>query len=224
MSFNNGSINNIIVLQHGWGFDRSCWDTFLPAEQGLDVILPDRGYFSTPIEEEIAHKDIAAIICHSFGLYLIPEALFSRCQLLVLLGCFQSFHGESPGEGKKTTGFIESMLHDLHTTPGLLFEKFYKNCGCSIPVPAEKNMNIDLLSDDLRVLNDNLFDLDKIRHIPQILLLHGDKDRIVPLQRSRKIAANIKNASLIEVQHAGHALPFSHPEICWRYIREKMDI
>jgi pimeloyl-ACP methyl ester carboxylesterase len=220
MSCKNGSKKINFLFQHGWGFDRSCWNKMLPGEKRANLVFSDRGYFSPAAPQaKMPPEGFEVIVCHSLGLHLVPDSLFARCRLLVLIACFQSFHGETALEGKISTRHLRGMLQELEAAPLTVLQKFHQNCASPFSLPDVKAINQKLLLDDLHFLNRSRFDLDLIGAIPQILLLHGTKDRIVPLQRSRQIVESLNHAHLIEIENAGHGLLLTHPEKCWAPIR-----
>lgn len=192
-------------------------------ENWARMFFQDRGYFGPRINgRDLSSEEFHVLVCHSLGLHLIDENFFPKCQLLVLIGCFHDFHGETEAEGKFTRKHVRKMLIEVDDKPRDLLEKFRRTCGVSLPVPLEEHINKRLLLDDLTLLDNNIFDLKKIDHIPHVLVLHGDKDKTVPVQRSRHIAAQVRHASLVEIENGGHGLPFSHPDLCWDLIGQSV--
>jgi pimeloyl-ACP methyl ester carboxylesterase len=52
------------------------------------------------------------------------------------------------------------------------------------------------------------------------LVVHGDRDRLVPCQNGRVVAARIPGAHFHLVQNAGHVLTTDQPEACRRLMIE----
>jgi pimeloyl-ACP methyl ester carboxylesterase len=50
------------------------------------------------------------------------------------------------------------------------------------------------------------------------LVLHGDADRIVPVQNGRMLAARVRHAEYVELAGAGHNLPLEEPETFVRLV------
>ncbi len=195
----------------------------VPPDKRLKLFFPDRGYFSSYRNElDLPVEGINLLVCHSLGLHLLPETLFTKCQVLVLIGCFQAFHAETELDVSISRKYVRSMLQELDDRPRRVLQKFHKNCGSRLFLHKEECINRKLLIDDLLFLDSNRFNLDTIGDIPRVLLLHGVKDKIVPVQRSRDIAAKLKNATLVEVENAGHGLPLTHPKMCWDLISETL--
>ena len=44
-----------------------------------------------------------------------------------------------------------------------------------------------------------------------VLILHGGKDRIIPVGQARFMNNNICKSSITVLENAGHALPLTHP-------------
>ncbi|GJD12765.1 hypothetical protein Gasu2_68370 [Galdieria sulphuraria] len=53
-----------------------------------------------------------------------------------------------------------------------------------------------------------------------ILLIHGKEDRIIPLERSLQLAANIPQARLVTIPHCGHVPQEEQPERVYNVIRQ----
>ena len=69
------------------------------------------------------------------------------------------------------------------------------------------------ISADLAQLWSNLADL----RIP-VLIIHGAKDKLVPLSNSRRLAASMPTASLLELPDSGHCPHEENPEEVCRAI------
>ena len=52
------------------------------------------------------------------------------------------------------------------------------------------------------------------------LVLHGDEDRIVPVENGRMLAARLPNARLVELPGRGHNLPLEEPDTFNRLVLE----
>ena len=56
-------------------------------------------------------------------------------------------------------------------------------------------------------------------HVPT-LILSGDRDRMVPVENARRLAALIPGARLVVLPGAGHAFPFEREEETVRLLAE----
>lgn len=201
------------LLQHGWGFDHTCWDTWrthIPSQ--VSLLTPDRGYFKQNAVNSNSSYSTAiskynVIITHSFGLHLIPETLFSNAHLLVILSGFKSFTSSSQ---QNLFSKMHSNLTHFHQK---VLEKFYHNCG----IPHYRNNlnpDIPLLQNDLLELQKSTFKETLIEKIPHILFIHGDADQIVPIQRSLDFQQLLPQSKIEILNGANHALPFTHAKVC----------
>jgi pimeloyl-[acyl-carrier protein] methyl ester esterase len=49
--------------------------------------------------------------------------------------------------------------------------------------------------------------------LPETVIVHGNKDSIIPVQAGRELGATIQNARFNEIPNVGHDLPIRHPAI-----------
>jgi pimeloyl-[acyl-carrier protein] methyl ester esterase len=82
-----------------------------------------------------------------------------------------------------------------------------------LPEPAVAHAGLTVLATtDLREM---LSEIDR-----QVLLIHGDEDKICPPGAGRYLMERLPNARLLEYAGAGHALPLSRPDEFNGRIRE----
>lgn len=225
-----------IILQHGWAFDSGCWRAWMPhlkenPDCELRVQTPDRGYFGNyrPVEAFSKERDVVKIIvAHSLGLHLLPEDILRSADLLVLAGAFSQFHSGDALEQKRSRRTVQLMAEKLQAVPVSVLDDFcskvYHPLLTSQMLLMRKieNINVDLLADDLRLLNTNEFNLDLIRNIPQILLLHGSEDAIVSPSHAHLLNDELAQSSMVLFEGAGHSLPLTHVAPAWISIRTAM--
>lgn len=220
MPLENGERKINIYFQHGWGFDAGCWqDIGLDDQQRCRSFFAERGYFGLEAIGDVKSVSGHTVtICHSLGLHLIAPQQLRRTDLLVVMAGFKFFHGEEEVDGRFSRRHVRRMLTDLQKNPILLLNKFYHDCSFSGSRSRLSTINGHLLYDDLLLLDTHRLDLSKLSHIPQVLILHGNKDRIVPLSRGLFLSASLENATFNEIDGAGHGLIFSHWKQCWQII------
>ena len=208
-----------LYLQHGWGFDGGCWHDLLPYLAEQKVFFADRGYFGLEKTEPIwPSSGFSVTLTHSLGLHLIDAAQLAKTDLLVIISGFQSFHGEESIDGRFSRRHVARMLTDLRRNPLALLNKFYDDCLFPGKRIEGSFLNTGRLQNDLLLLDRHSLDVAKISHIPIILVLHGNKDRIVPMERGVCLAASLPHATFMEIDGAGHGLPFTHPDRCWQIL------
>jgi pimeloyl-ACP methyl ester carboxylesterase len=54
----------------------------------------------------------------------------------------------------------------------------------------------------------------------RVIVLHGDRDALLPPERGRHLAVGLPKAELRIVEGAGHALPLTHGEVVVKAVRE----
>ena len=57
----------------------------------------------------------------------------------------------------------------------------------------------------------------------QVLIIHGEHDKLVPLANSRRLAAKIPNCQLEILPNCGHQPHEEHPEQFVEIVREWLD-
>lgn len=225
-----------IILQHGWAFDKTCWRGWMPhlrENQECDITIqtPDRGYFGEATKvEPFQHKDsVKVVVAHSLGLHLLPTEILKSCDLLVLASSFSKFHGGSPLDVKRSERTISLMQKRLQETPMDVLDEFYSNCYHPLLTSqmllmrnTQKEVNLDLLENDLQLLDENVFDLEIISKIPKILLVHGSEDGIVNTSHSHALSESLPTSSLVVFEGAGHSLPLTHVAPVWICLRNKL--
>src|ERR1700729_2154150 len=99
-----------LILQHGWAYDRYIWSRvskLAAAEFGGDAEIKifDRGYFAAPnaVSWQVRASNhsnetsqprksdvprLRALICHSFGLHMVPQDIVAAADLIVIAGGF----------------------------------------------------------------------------------------------------------------------------------------
>lgn len=210
-----------VLLQHGWGWDAGCWDTWLPsAPAGVRLLTADRGYFgapSTPVGQP------RVLVAHSFGLHLLEPRWLAGAQLVVVLGGFQVFHPEGEA-GRHSQRLVGRMRQRLARESVALLTDFHNQCFSpetgqySLPGQVEQQV----LAADLERLDAQALDLCALAAVPRVLLLHGDQDRIVPVERAQALHRQLPKSRLQLVPGAGHALPFTRAPACWAQIQSEM--
>ena len=204
-----------VVAQHGWGFGAWCWDRWrdvLPANFALHC--PDRGYFG-PAVAVAAQPRI--VLAHSLGLHLLSPQLWSA-ELIVVISGFRSFHSACARQARRSRRTVEQMLARLEREPAALLADFYARCGSPPDSRCPGTVDADSLRRDLQLLQENVLELAAIPTAAQVLILHGSRDRVVPVERAEELRELLPNSALAIVAEAGHALPLTHVRACWERV------
>jgi pimeloyl-[acyl-carrier protein] methyl ester esterase len=213
------------IAYHGWGFDSTCWQPWeaLLAQRGEELLMSDRGYFNAPMTPPI--KPQAIVFAHSYGLHLCPIEQIQSAEVLVLFGSFLSFHPLSESQGRRSRLVLAQMIRQFQINPHVVLETFRTNCYSPVQWDSSnvsQSLNTDLLLEDLKGLDCCLLDISILKKIPKILILQGVQDQIVPVEKGRELAAALDNSQYLEVEQAGHGLPFTHLDSCWSWIDSRL--
>ncbi len=205
-----------VVAQHGWGFGAWCWDRWrdvLPANFALHC--PDRGYFGPAMAVEVQPR---IVLAHSLGLHLLSPQLWAAAELIVIISGFRSFHSACARQARRSRRTVEQMLMRLEREPAALLADFYARCGVPSDSHRSGTVDADSLRRDLQLLQESVLELSAIPAAAQVLILHGSRDRVVPVERAEELREMLPNSALAIVAEAGHALPLTHPRACWERI------
>ena len=213
-----------VVAQHGWGFGAWCWDRWrdvLPANFALHC--PDLGYFG-PAVAVAAQPRI--VVAHSLGLHLLPPQLCVAAELIVVISGFRSFHSACARQARRSRRTVEQMMARLEREPAALLADFYTRCGTPsdsdstelAEVRWPESIDADGLRRDLQLLQESVLELSAIPAAAQVLILHGSRDRVVPVERAEELREMLPNSALAIVAEAGHALPLTHTRACWERV------
>ena len=205
-----------VVAQHGWGFGAWCWDRWrdvLPANFALHC--PDRRYFGPAVAVEVQPR---IVVAHSLGLHLLSPQLWATAELIVVLSGFRSFHSACARQARRSRRTVEQMLARLEREPAALLADFYARCGTPPDSRWPESIDADGLRRDLQLLQESVLELSAIPAAAQVLILHGSRDRVVPVERAEELREMLPNSALAIVAEAGHALPLTHARACWERV------
>ena len=213
-----------VVAQHGWGFGAWCWDRWrdvLP--DGFALHCPDRGYFGPAVVVEVRPR---IVLAHSLGLHLLSPQLCEAAELIVIISGFRSFHSASARQARRSRRTVEQMLMRLEREPAALLADFYGRCGVPsdndstelVEVRWPESIDVGSLRRDLQLLQENVLELATIPAAARVLILHGSRDRVVPVERAEELCELLPNSELAIVAEAGHALPLTHVGACWERV------
>jgi len=223
-----------LVLVHGYPLDHTIWNEVLPLlESDFDVILPDlRGFGqSTTVESQYTIADMAedvaglldqlgieksAIVGHSMGGYVSLAFARAHPERVAGLGLVASQAPADPPERKQ--GRYEAAEEIVKTgvqpvaegmpaklTPdervqafvrGLIAAQHPAGLAGALKAMAERDDSSSILSSF---------------QFP-VVVVHGDVDELIPVQRAREVKAAIPNATLMELPGGGHMPMLEDPQ------------
>lgn len=218
---------NQVITQHGWGLDKSFWDSYKIGFQENEWHWQDneRGYFSKNVIDSKWIKNnlnngIKMVLCHSLGFHLIQENLLDEASHVILINSFNNFLPSSQKRNliyrylkrmeKKIISFeAEDMLKEfIHRSfsPNNLninFQNmFYKNL---------ESLNNNLLLNDLKKLYKDKNSLKSFKKNCNVIVINSKNDLILDQDSSNNFIELLnkklnKKPTLIELSNQGHCL------------------
>lgn len=244
LAFESHGEGTPLVLLHGYPLDRTIWHPLLPHLTGWQVILPDiRGFgesqaaepgfsmddLAADVEALLDHLQLeqACIAGHSMGGYIalaFARRAPQRVKGLALIASQAA--ADSPERrtarfetaeriAREGVAFVaEQMSHALTSQESLrpqlraLIERQSpKALIGALRAMAERPDSTSLLQE---------------RPFP-LLILHGQADALIPIERARQLHALVTRARLVELPAAGHMPMMEFPEETAKAMREMMN-
>lgn len=217
------------IAYHGWGFGHRCWNDWneLPAIKKHSFSAYDRGYFGNENSPAFSGREnYNILLTHSYGLHFCDDRILANSDLLVIFSGFLSFHPFAAQFKRRSKMVLSKMADRFKHHPGKVISDFYQKVY--FPEDNERtvpeSLNKELLLSDLRALGNDSIDPVRLKETGKICILHGAKDAIVPKMKGRQIYDLFRDrARYFEVSEAGHALPFTHRDQCWSFIKPEIE-
>jgi 3-oxoadipate enol-lactonase len=215
-----------LVLIHGYPLDHTSWNKVASLlENDFDLILPDlRGFGqSTTVETPYTISDMAgdlaglfdhlkidkvALAGHSMGGYVALAFAKKYSQRVSGLGLVSSQAVADSPQGKE--GRLKTAATVKENGVGIVAETMTPKLSANINVQASVRTVIERQSlfaviGALRAMaerEDLLSNLSSAKF--PVVLIHGDTDVLIPIERAKDIKAVLPYARLVELQGAGH--------------------
>jgi len=146
--------------------------------------------------------DADCIIGWSMGGMLAIELLPAACKKLVLISSTAKFCAAEDYPCGVQEKVLRRMIAQLRRNPAAVLEEFYKNVR--FPRPPQPVEPVEQLAEGL----DYLLTADLRSNVPTIgipvLLLHGEKDLIIPPEASDWLARHLPSATGLRLAEEGH--------------------
>ncbi|MDJ0730077.1 MAG: alpha/beta hydrolase [Crocosphaera sp.] len=217
-----------IIAYHGWGFDRNCWKKWQEIlSNNFQFKTYDRGYFgddNSPQFNNISQK-IKIIFAHSYGLHFCPVETLKKATLLILFNSFSEFHPENEKQRKRSKYGLKLMIDEFKNKPKTVLASFYQKCYYPFPSiePNYKNFNWERLEQDLNRLNISKLDINILKKLSKIYIIHGLKDRIMIASHAQEFYKKLsQNSQYYEIKEAGHTLPFTNIKSCLSIVNQAL--
>lgn len=215
-----------LVLVHGFPLDHQLWDELVPLlEDSFDLILPDlRGFgASSTVDSFYAMEDYAsdlaglldelgiqktAIAGHSMGGYvalafarLFPE----RVHGLGLISSQVLADSEERKQGRYKSA-AEVAEHGISSVVETMTPKFTSDAR--LQAFARESMEKQQPAAYISALKAMAERVDSTLLLSAfnfpIVVVHGDADSLIPIDRAREVKAALPQAHLVEISGAGH--------------------
>jgi 3-oxoadipate enol-lactonase len=215
-----------LVLLHGFPLDHHLWDDVAPLlEDSFDIIVPDlRGFGnSTMIESALSMDDYAsdiaslldhlniqkaAIVGHSMGGYVALAFARRYPERVSGLGLVSSQLLADPPERKegryKSAADVEA--NGIGSVVEAMAPKF--TTDQKLQAYARESMQRQQPAAYIGALKAMAERADSTPllssfHFP-VVIVHGDSDSLIPIDRAREVKQALPQAHLVELQGAGH--------------------
>jgi len=221
-----GNKGTPLVLVHGFPLDSSSWNEIIPLlEEKFDIITPDlRGFGqSTTIESPYTISDIAddlaglldhlgvektAMTGHSMGGYVALAFAKKYTNRVSGLGLISSQAAGDPPDRKE--GRYKTAADVAEKGVGVVVEAMTPKLSADVRVQAFVRGVMEKQSKDgvigaLKAMaeREDLMSVLSSLNFP-FVLIHGDADVLIPIERSKEIKAAVPSAQFVELQGAGH--------------------
>lgn len=217
---------NPLVLIHGYPLDHSIWNDVLPLlESNFDLIAPDlRGfgqsttvstpYFMADLAQDIAGLldalkiEKASLAGHSMGGYValaFAKAFPARVSGLALVSSQAVADTTERKEGRYKSA-ADVTEKGVGVVASAMTDKLSANQNVrDIVRPMIERQSVPGVVGALKAMaeREDLNSLLSSFKIP-FILIHGDADELIPVDRAREIKAKISTANLYELSGAGH--------------------
>ncbi|MFO3797414.1 MAG: alpha/beta fold hydrolase [Anaerolineales bacterium] len=225
LAFESYGLGTPLVLIHGYPLSRIIWQALIPHLHGLQVILPDvRGFGESQAAEpgfsmddlaadlesllDHLHLEQAFIAGHSMGGYIALAFARRAPQRIKGLALIASQAAADPPE--RRTARLETAERIAREGIGFLAEQMSSALTSQQSLRPQLRALIERQSPKaligaLRAMAERPDATDLLRESTfPLLLLHGQADSLIPIERARQLHALMPRARLIELAAVGH--------------------
>jgi 3-oxoadipate enol-lactonase len=223
-----------LVLIHGYPLDHSVWDEIIPLlENDFDLILPDvRGFGeSAAVETPYSMADIAADLAAILDSLGIQKAAFAGHSMggYVALAFAKAFPDRISGlslVASQAMGDTPERKDGRYKTAADVHEKGVQIVAAAMTDKLSPNQrvrdfvrpligrqSVSGVAGALKAMaeREDLTSFLASFKLP-LVLIHGDADELIPIDRAREIKALVPAAHLVELPGTGHMPMMEQPE------------
>jgi len=231
-----------LVLLHGYPLDHTIWNKVVPLlEDDFDLILPDlRGFGeSEVVESQYTIADMAADVAallhelgiehtyiagHSMGGYVALAFIRNFPAKVLGLGMISSQAlGDSPERTQDRYAQAEEIMRSgiepvAENMPSKLTPEEEVQAFVRALIAAQRPAG---LAGALKAMGERF---DSTLFIPSytfpVVLVHGDADQLIPIERSKEVKAAIQHARMTELSGVGHMPMMESPQETARALQD----
>jgi 3-oxoadipate enol-lactonase len=234
LAFDRRGKGTPLVLIHGYPLDHSVWDEIIPLlENDFDLILPDvRGFGeSAAVETPYSMADIAADLAAILDSLGIQKAAFAGHSMggYVALAFAKAFPDRISGlslVASQAMGDTPERKDGRYKTAADVHEKGVQIVAAAMTDKLSPNQrvrdfvrpligrqSVSGVAGALKAMaeREDLTSFLASFKLP-LVLIHGDADELIPIDRAREIKALVPAAHLVELSGAGHMPMMEQPE------------
>jgi 3-oxoadipate enol-lactonase len=223
-----------LVLVHGYPLDHTIWETIVPfLENDFDLILPDlRGFGESEVSQQSYQlTDMAADIAGLLDTLVIKKALIAGHSMggYVSLAFASIFPDRIQGLGLVASQAAADSPERKESRAQLAARVKVNGVGevaDSMPplltadVALQAKLKQLISRQSPRAVAGNLLAMaERVDSTPllagfdfPVAVIHGLKDRILPIERAREVKSMVKHGTLTEIAEAGHMPMIETPE------------
>ncbi len=220
--FIDRSQKDSLVVIAGWAFDSRVF-TSLDLPYNYLLFEDDSAEsFESQLKETLAKNDIEKIslLGWSQGAFTACEFACRNSKLIeevILISLRKRYQKQGLNDIKKL----------LAKNQKAYLYSFYKQCFCADEQESYRwfkdqllndyvtNFSTEELTNGLDQLGEGNIDIENLKKLKNIKIVHGSQDAIAPITESLEIAEALPHAKFIEFENTGH-LPFLREDFCQR--------
>jgi pimeloyl-[acyl-carrier protein] methyl ester esterase len=202
----------LLLMLHGWGFDRHFWRELQERLADHDSLAWDLGFYGAPMMAPPESRRRLVAIGHSYGLLWLLRNRPVTWDGLISINGFPRFAATEDFPQGIDPRQVQRLSATVAEAPWAALAGFRQRCGDDTPPPE----TVD--EAQLQASLGHLLEWDQ-RPAEVDLALCGEADKVVPPSLSRAAFA----PEIIAWHKGGHLLPLEDPDWCARQVRDWLE-